>query len=220
MKAAVCAALVVIGTSTLVTGDAFAQCAFDGPYRAKGFRTSLVRKFYGCPSTSFPIPNSQTGTGVPTCSPPSSEESVYDFSDGSYCYFTLLAKHEDPCSTGLSRPCTGVTGRLICTDITQPGGNGTIPAHDDGWVLGMVVRATVDDFDNGDMTVIDFPVRISLPRPHGGTLEDDFRFGSNLLDMSTFLPGCAQIEIVHLTLWDPDGVAFATRGAGTRPRGF
>ena len=210
---------VLAAAASLFAGDAFAQCAFDGPAKAYGLTTSLVRAFAGCPAGSFPAPNSQTGTGVPTCSPPYAH-SPYEFDDSSYCKVRLRAKLEDPCSTGSSSPCTGITGSISCERIMQPGGNGMIPAHTHGWVLSMVVRVTLDDLDLGDMTVIDFPIRIQLKGPSGGKLIDDFRLESNTLSLDDLIPPCAEVELVSMSLQDPDGMPFAKIGGGARPRGF
>jgi hypothetical protein len=215
MKAAVCAAVVVIGTSALAAGDAFAQCAVDGPYKAKGIKTSLIRSFAGCPSATFVIPNSQTGTGVPTCAPPFAH-SQYEFSRPGYCHFSFSAKLMDPCPALGPSPCTITTIHVYCTGILDPGGS-TL-TNTSGWVMSMVLRMTLDDPDNGDMTVIDAPVRVGLPAAVDGrfSLLADLPTLQPTLGLSA-LPACSQLELVHATLQDPDGNPFAKLGGGTRP---
>jgi hypothetical protein len=217
MRSLKLAAVAAVAASSLVGADAFAQCAFDGPSKAKGFRTSLVRAFYGCPATSFPAPNSQTGTGVPACSPPY-PYSIYGFDPHGSCTLKLDAKREEPCSTGFSSECTGLTFGVKCSGILDPGGATLTNAP--GFKLSMVVRTTIDDRDNGDMTVIDFPIWIAVPPAKNGKLSVSTRLSSPLLDLGPGLPGCAELELVHATLRDPDDNPFATLGAGTRPKGF
>jgi hypothetical protein len=198
-----------------LAADAFAQCSFDGPAKAKGFKTSLIRAFASCPCISpcYPVPNSQTGTGVPSCSPPYAP-SAYEFDTPSQCLFKMKVKREEPCSNGNPAACTAATFTLSCSGILDPGGATRTNAS--GFQLSAVIRATVDDPDNGDMTIVNIPISAVLPAADNGRLSATFELADVLL-LNPFAPGCAALEPQSIALKDPNGAPFAVVGSGTRP---
>ncbi len=204
---------------SFAAASAHAQCAFDGPAKAKGIKTSLIRSFAGCPSITFPIPNSQTGTGVPTCAPPYAHSSFLFANKGSGCSFQTSAKLESPCSFGSSGDCMNLKLKAKCSGIVQS--DGTTPDDTPGWKLATVSRATLNDPDNGDMTVINFPVVIAFPQPVKGKMSfsQDTNHILNALGLAS-LPACSEVEVVSLTVQDPGSNPFAKIGAGTRPKGL
>ncbi len=213
---------VLIATVAIVgfaAAGAHAQCAADGPAKAKGLKTSLIRSYAACPSATFLAPNSSTGTGVPTCAPPFAH-SAYQFDNrkGS-CQFSTKAKLEDPCSDGSGVPCSNLAIQAKCGGILDP--DGVTPTNSAGWAVSTVSRATLDDPDNGDMTVIDFPIQIAFPPASKGKLKVKTDSNTLLGDLGlAALPGCAQVEVVTLAIQDPAGQPFAKMGAGTRPKGL
>lgn len=216
-KLTILAAVAFVGASV---ASAHAQCAFDGAAKAKGIKTSLVRAFAGCPSITFAGPNSSTGGGTPTCAPPYAHSSyLFDDKSGS-CDFKTTAKLEDPCSSNsVTRSCFNMSLSSKCKGILR--NDGTSPINgigaDAGWALSTVTRATLNDEDTGDMTVINFPVNIAMSIPSNGSMSVKTDVNTILFDLGLpSLPACAQIEIVSLSLQDPDGNPFAVIGAGTR----
>jgi len=214
--------LAVVVVSIAAASSARAQCAFDGPSKAKGFKTNLVRAFAPCPSITFPAPNSQTGTGVPTCAPPK-DYSLHNggfIPRGSGCSVSAKAKLESPCSAGIgTQDCMNIALKAQCTGVTFV--DGITPTNEPGWSLNIVARATIDDPDFGDMTTINYPVNIVFPQPVKGKFSLKANTSSILLGLGLEpLPACSEVEIVSLSIKDPDDHIFAKIGAGTRPFGF
>jgi len=210
--------LAAVALVSFAAASAHAQCAMDGPAKAKGIKTSLIRSFAACPSITFPAPNSQTGTGVPTCAPPYAH-SPYQFAPkSSGCSFQTSAKLESPCSFNSTGDCMNLALKAKCSGILEP--DNVTPTSTPGWKLATVSRATLNDPDNGDMTVINFPVIISFPPPVKGKMsfKTDTNHVLNGLGLAS-LPSCTQVEVVSLTVQDPASNPFAKIGAGTRPKG-
>lgn len=216
-KLIILAAVAFVGASAV---GAHAQCNFDGSPKAKGIKTSLVRAYAGCPSITFSGPNSFTGGNTPGCSPPYAHSNyVFDQKSGS-CLFKTKAKKEDPCSfNSVTRPCFNLSLQAKCKGILRDDGVTKINGlADAGWALSTVSRATLDDEDNGDMTIINFPVNIAMSIPANGSISVSGDTNHILSDLGiASLPACGQIEIVSLSLQDPNGNPFAVLGAGTRP---
>lgn len=209
------AAVAIVGASVAA---AHAQCAFDGPAKAKGMKSSMVRAFAGCPSITFAGPNSSTGGGTPTCSPPYAH-SQYLFDDAKgKCDFKTSAKKEEPCGDGSGSPCMNLKISAKCSGITRNDGITPISGlTDSGWSVSTISRATLNDNDNGDMTVINFPVQIGMPTPSAGKMSVKTDTNTILAGLGiAALPGCAQVEVVTLAIQDPSGNPFAVMGAGTR----
>jgi len=210
------ALLLVAFTISLHAPDASAQCAVNKPGRAKLMKTSLVREHLGCPSDpDFFFPNSQTGTGTPSCAPPLAE-SDYEFGASGRCTFKMKAFRDELCPLGMgpAAPCMSLELSLDCQDVREPGGDPITNSGGD-WNMEIVVRATFDASDNGDMTVIDVPVVLPMGVANGDlTLKHGPELNSSFL---TGLPPCTQLEVLSLRVLDPDGGHFATMGSGTRP---
>lgn len=110
----------VAATVGCAAASAHAQCSFDGPSKAKGMTTSFVRTHAGCPAGTFPIPNSQTGTGVPTCSPPYAYSSYEFAARGSGCTLKTSTKLESPCSFNGTGDCLNMKVRAACKGVLGP----------------------------------------------------------------------------------------------------
>jgi len=208
------AAIALVG---FTAAGASAQCDFNGPGKAKGIKSSLIRSFAGCPSVTFPGPNSQTGGGTPTCAPPYAHSGyLFDEVKGK-CDFSAKAKLEDPCAFNGTGPCMNLSLKIGCSGVLRDDAITPVNGDDDaGWALSTVSRATLNDPDNGDMTVIDFPVNVPMSIPKSGkfSAKTDTNHILDLLGLPA-LPSCAQIEVLSLSVQDPGGNPFAVIGSGT-----
>jgi hypothetical protein len=222
------AAFALVG---LYAGSASAQCDFNATV-TKGIKGSMIRAFAGCPSTENPTINTATGAGgTPACEPvQSAGGSTYVFGAKGTCSVDIKAKVEKDCSAledasgapiGLPPGACHVTYvKGKCKGILQADGVTPINANDDGgWSLATLSRATVNDADNGDMTIIDFPVTFLFEDPNNGGLKVDSSSAEALASIvgpsGAALPTCTQIEVLKITLKDPNGDAFAVLGGGT-----
>lgn len=210
--------LAVGGLVLGAAADARAQCAFDAPAKAKVTKSSLVRAYAACPGVTFAAPNTSTMAGVPGCTPPTAS-SLYEFDEKGSCSVRLSHSAKTPCPDAIAASCSVVTIVTKCRGILDPGGSALTNAP--GWTLNLVHRATTDDDPNGDMTVVDVPFELALPDAANGKLKSTFDFGScvgicPIFGPSNALPACTQIEILRLTIRDPDGNAFATLGSSGR----
>jgi len=186
---------------------------------------SMVRSFAGCPGITFLAPNTSTSTGggTPGCTPPFAHSEFLFNAKGS-CAVKTKQKLEAPCSTGdgtydcsnlsISAKCSGVVKSDGVSPITT-GVNG----GGDGWGLNTVARATFDDRDRGDMTIIDFPARFAFPPAKKGKLKlksdtNTLLFG--LFGAASELPDCTAIQLLSIAVADGSGNLFAVPGSSTR----
>jgi hypothetical protein len=194
-----------------------AQCAFDAPVKAAGFKSSMVRAYAGCPSITFPGSNTSTMAGVPGCAPPFAL-SDYQFADEkSGCSIQLSHNLKDPCPSGDAVECADIRVKAKCTGVLES--DGLTPASGPGWVLNLSTRITWDDQTRGDMTVIDSPAQFSFSEASGGTLKLDFSI-YDLLCLLFFgcpsFPACLQNHVLSASILDPDGNVFAVLGSSSR----
>ncbi len=202
--------LLVAGTAAL----SHAQCNFNRASRAHVFRSLMVRSYAGCPSITFPAPNSSTGTGVPTCAPPFAHSAFQFDQNRGFCRFQTRTREETPCTDGSGVPCMNVRIRAACRGVKDSSGT---PTNAIGWTLSTISRATLDDPTNGDMTVIDFPVQIPFPQASNGSFRVSTDSNTILANLGlAALPGCSQLEILTVAIQDPAGSPFAKLGASPR----
>jgi hypothetical protein len=229
-----------IATVTLVglyAGIASAQCAFD-IVPAKGVKGSFVRNMAPCPGTEHPagpFPNVETEGETDACAPVTPKQvdglaTTYTYGPKGGCTIQTQAKLVSDCSElessdgtnlGLqSGPChiTFVKGK--CKDILDAT-NTPIGPLDTGWGFATLSRASLDDDTNHDMTVIDFPVTFSFGDPSNGGMKIKSNSAEALLPLvgpnNSDLPDCTSIEIVDVTIKDPNGLPFAKLGGATVP---
>ena len=198
-------------------GSASAQCAFDEPTKAKGFKTSMVRAYASCPGITFPSPNTSTMAGVPGCAAPSPLSAFRFDALKSSCDVKTSHKLEDPCKDGSLVPCSNLQLNVKCAGVNNA--DGVTPNSQAGWNLNTIARATFDDNANGDMTVIDFPAQFPLPQASGGKLKGKFTTNdllNGLFGPGSALPGCTAIELITIKIADPSGNIFASIGSATR----
>jgi hypothetical protein len=212
-----CAAMLLVLTTAI---RSHAQCAFDAPAKAKAIKSSLVRAYASCPGVTFPSPNTSTMAGVPGCAPPT-PSSPYELDDAKgSCTVTLKHSVAIPCGDGSETGCSTLRFGLKCAGLEGPGGGELVDTA--GWSLGVVFRGTVSsEPGDEDVTALDFPLQLPLPEVKNGTLKakiDVGGCGSPLICalFELYVAPCAQLEILSLTLRDPDGNAFATLGSSGR----
>jgi hypothetical protein len=195
-----------------------AQCAFDAPTNAKGIKTSMVRAYAGCVGgITFPASNTSTMAGVPGCTPPF-PLSPYRFADDkSGCTISIKTKYSDAdvCpGTIQSGPCMDSTMKAKCTGVLDGMGQ---PSNDPGFAIQILVRTTFDD-GAGDMTISDFPAQFAAPQMQNGAFGITivpFQSGCELFECLK-PPGCTSVQILNVSLFDPDGNIFAVTGSSSR----
>jgi len=128
-------------------GPASAQRDFNAVAKAKGFKTSMVRMFTGCPTTEHPSINTMTSGNMPACSPVmvkrlhgDATSYVLDPKEGS-CDVQTQAKLEKDCSLvkdangdplGLAAgPCHITYVKSKCKGVFRADGVTPINATDD-----------------------------------------------------------------------------------------
>jgi hypothetical protein len=100
-----------------------------------------------------------------------------------------------------------VPAKIKCTDVLDADGN---PVNGSAWSMWALLRIT-----NDEGTVIDTPGIAALD---AGAVRDGKISGKlELINAPglVFRP-CAEVEVLHLQLRDPDDQIFATMGSGTR----
>ena len=108
-----------------------------------------------------------------------------------------------------------------CSGIV--GANGILPIRftDDGWRLHLLSRLSFRDPLGADMTVIDLPLVFYYSTPYNGGMEIYSSSAEALMGYfgvhNADLPTCTTIEIVDVTVEDPNGLPFAKLGSATRP---
>jgi len=86
------------------------------------------------------------------------------------------------------------------------------------------MRVTTDDYDGGDMTLVDLPTVVRIPGGSNGSLRLSDTYANLTSELFGCLDpvlgcgfdGCTSIEITGISLLDPTGAIFATPGSSTR----
>jgi hypothetical protein len=154
--------------------------------------------------------------GVAACAPPA-PISDYLFDPKGSCSLTIKHETFEQCPDELGGPCTNLRTSVKCRGLLEP--DALTLSESPGWELGLVVRLTYDDDPNGDMTLIDTPLRLAFPQPTApGSLKGRFNLGTCIDYFPCFnhLTACAQVEVISATIYDPDGNAFAKLGSSGR----
>ncbi len=202
------------------------RCGYNSPAKAKGFKTSMVRAFAACPGLTQLI-NASSG-GFPVCTPPFALSS-YQFGPKGKCDVKVSHKNAEPCPLALidSPPtdapvCADQKLLAKCSDIRQSDGITPINAAEDtGWSLQIVARSTflaendtgTDVSDDFPVTLIDFPVVLSMNAPKKGKVLLKTTLADLLQTIGGSLPACTTIQIVSMSIADPTGNVFAKMGS-------
>lgn len=202
---------------------AAAQCAFDRPNGSTSysgnFVGTLVRAFVSCNNPGGNTPNSTGAGGVPSCAPvenynqqAGSPANGWEFRPGT-SYGRVIVKRS---TGGVNLPSFPTTTRdaavtLKLYHIGVAGG----PGYASGFgVLNIVFRATFDDYFSGDMTYIDFPAGFGFQLTGSGSISMTRKLGDYLVQdiNQPRFPDCTNLEVVSVTITDPNGNVFATPG--------
>lgn len=193
---------------------AHAQCSFDAPAKAKGFKSDMVRAYSACPGVTFAAPNTVTMAGVPGCGLPVAT-SVYGFGVEGSCKLQMSHKAERPCAGGCPFDCANMTFKAYCKGVLDGAG---LPIEEGAWSLNTVMRATMDDPVTGDMTVIDVPMQFPFGTPKRGRVKLRRSTNESFIFEICFAPFplCSHVELINVAIVDPAGNVFATMGSSTR----
>lgn len=207
----------------LAPGYASAQCAFNqatGSTTYTGYLSnSLVRAFVSCNNPGGNTPNATNATGtVPTCYPAEnysqqagSPANGWEFHPGtSYGRLTIKRTSGGENLAGYPPTVRDAVITLKMYHIGQTSGGGFASGTGNMQIL---FRATMNDYTFGDMTTIDFPLGLpiqlsggsgTVSKKLGDVMKDDFHLPR--------FPDCTSIEIISVSVSDPNGNVFAVSG--------
>lgn len=205
-----------------ITTNTQAQCSFEHPKKAGKYQASLVQAFVSCGNLGGNTPDATTEGGIPSCKPPQTfNEHNGNFSTGwrwdelkgsgsvqlksakNKIGLSFLDPPDDTTDVAVSLKLNGVLDQL-----GPASGTGT---------LALIVRATLKDRMNGDMTVIDFPAGFGVPITDGKvSLKTTANSLLNNISQPG-LPGCSSLELVDIRVNDENGNTFATVGLFNPP---
>ena len=218
--------LVLIGLAAglLPASDVGAQCAFNRPLGSSSYTglvsTSLVRAFVSCNNPGGNVPNTVGIFGlVPSCPPvenyhqrDGSPAGGWTFGPGT-SYGRVQIKRTSG-GANLVYPPTARDAAIVLKLYhigRADGGPGF--ASGSGSVL-IMVRATTNEYESGDMTMIDFPLSFGFTLT-GGSVSMTKKVGDVLMGIPPGLPrfpDCTTLEIVSVAVKDPNGNVFAVPG--------
>jgi hypothetical protein len=193
-----------------------AGCDYEHPRKAKQFKCDLVQAFISCGNLGGNAVNTTTAGAVPACAPPQTPNQQVGTPPNGWQWWEQRS-----------------TGKLQFRTIQGAGGNtgdlkvklrlrkildGTGGLASGSGTLSTLARATIEDTVvsspgmGTDLTVIDFPAPFPFPMNNGNaTLNTTANTLLQGLGIPP-LPGCTSIEVVDLTVLDPNGNAFAKCG--------
>ncbi len=234
--------LMTVALIGFAAGSASAQCDFNAR-KSQRFQSGMIRTFVGCPS-SWPLtlvkhPNNATSTGLPACSPVIAKPAQvfvwryyyysypeYEFNDNGACTVKITGKvltdcsklrSSDGASLGLPpQPCYDNTIQLKCKGIVHRDGTTLIDGtRDDGWVLAIQTKVSLNDSVSGDMTPVPARVEYLLPTPKKGRIKAKFSATEQSvvpLGLGAMLPPCTVTAILSIRLKSPAGGVDGTAG--------
>lgn len=230
--------IAAIAITTVTAGTAAAQCEFNAIERAKTNVQRYVRAQAPCiGSTQNPSSDGTTTGGTDSCSGVEVYENVvagqatpYQFRRQGGCKTRATIDAVNDCSEltdkngdnlGLDAgPCVNVKFSGKCTHLVQA--DGVTPVHNvSGFQLFTVSRASLNDDVGGDMTVFDFPLTWPFETTKNGVMKlrgetvQRLQEGFVTPASESGLPTCTQLELIALSILDPDGNILARNGLGT-----
>jgi hypothetical protein len=202
-----------------------AQCAFDRPFASSSytgaFKSSLVRAFVSCNNPGGNTPNATTITGtVPTCYPvedfheqAGSPAGGWEFHSGT-SYGTVTLKRAKGVGPNLSFPPPHLDAAIAVKLYHIGSSDGPGFASGTGSIQ-VVLRVTTQDYSGADMTVVDFPFGFPISLSSGnGSGYVTKTVGDILFDLNNpRFTECTSLEVVSVTVRDPNGNVFAVPGA-------
>ena len=205
------AALLVVA---LATSSASAQCSFPHPLKAKSYKTSLVQAFIPCDQPSTLTPNTTTEGGVPACAPPETQNEAYGNPANGWLWgpssdgrFSLRAAKNKIPPLDFEHYSDVIVALTLDQVFDAHGAVANAPG-----TLVLILRMTLDDPANGDMTTLDFPIQFPIT-VQGNQVNLKTSVNARLNEMSLpHLPNCTSIEVIDVSVLDENGNAFATAG--------
>jgi hypothetical protein len=217
------ASIAIVGTIAVIPARAAAQCAFNGPHGSSGstgyFVSSLVRAFVSCGNPGGNTPNTTSVGGIPTCQPvetfhqqAGSPSGGWRFDNGSSYGVVKIRRTSGGDNSPFPPTLRDASVYLKMYHIAQEGGGPGHFASGHGAVQ-IVFRITSDDYANGDMTYVDFPAGFAFTL-NGGYVSMTKKLGDLMRDglSQPRFPDCTSIEVVSVTVVDPNGNIFAVPG--------
>ena len=205
------AAVLVVGISA---SAAMAQCAFEHPQKAKKFQSNFIQAFVSCGNAGGNSPNTTTEGGVPACKPPETFNQQAGTPVTGWRWDELKGSGSVTLKAATSvAPVTPAGSTDLKVKAKLKGVLDGVGLANGTGALATVARATFNDRMNGDITVVDFPANFALTLVDGKgqvkTTADTLLNGIS----QPGLPNCAALEVVSLTVVDPNGNTFANVGA-------
>ena len=205
-------------------------CQFDRPMGSSSgsvgtITTTLMQAYVSCGNPGGNTPNVTTAGGVPSCAPPEtfhqqdgSPVNGWRFSQnpgsGSYGKVYMKRTTAGPNLSGFPQTQRDLYVKLYLRGIVDGGNN---PGSGTG-SLEAVLRVTMEDYQNGEMTVVDFPFSFSVPMTNGSATVVK-KLGDVMTGISQpHFPDCSMIEVVSISIRDPAGNIFAVPGIKLRDR--
>ena len=215
-------ALAVAVGLALVPAQVRAQCSFDQPNGSTSYSgylsTSLVRAFVSCGNVGGNTPNITTAGGVPGCAPvenfdqqAGSPSGGWEFHNGTSYGRVIVKRSSGGPNIGFPPTHHDLAISIKLYHIGNASGGGYASGNGR---LNMILRATMDDYTSGDMTVVDFPMGVGFALSGSGSVSKTIKIGDVLAAIGQpRFPDCTSIEIVSVSVADPNGNIFATQGA-------
>jgi hypothetical protein len=230
MKRLVYSLAFLVAALALAPPRVSAQCAFDRPTQGNvtntgDLRTSLVQAYVGCGNPGGNPPNTINQGGVPACAPPEtfnvqagSPASGWRFSQVPGVSWGRLELNRQ---SGVFVNPPGIRDtriRLNLRKIVLTNGTTPVAAGTPG-TIALVLRATVNDPVNNDMTILDFPINIPFAFTTAGTVTNFTAILGTVMNSSVGFrfPDCASIEVVSVAVLDSNGNVFAVPGIRVIP---
>ncbi len=233
------AAVLALGFTATI---ASAACNVEHPKKAGQLSSNLVQAFVSCGNPGGNTPNSTTEGGVPTCAPPQTFHEQSGSPAGGWLWDEAKGQGKVQFKAAKNKVVSPLNPVPNTADLAvQASMSGVLdengPAGPSSGTLATVARATLEDrggvcaggpnagaacstnsqcpgsfCDGTPMTVVDFPAGFALPMSGG---KAKIKTSANVLLNGIGqpgLPGCSTIEVVSVTVTDPNGDTFANIG--------
>lgn len=230
MKRLTCSLAFLAVAVALAPPRVSAQCAFDRPTHGSitntgDLRTSLVQAFVSCNNPGGNTPNTTTQNGVPACAPPETwnvqagpPASGWRFLQTPGQSWGRLELNRQSGSFTNPNGIRDTRIRLNFRKIVLSNGTTPVAAGTPG-KISLVLRSTIADPSNGDMSLIDFPVDIPFAFTGAGSVTNFTAILGNVMNSSFGyrFPDCSSIEVVSVAVLDSNNNVFAVPGIRVIP---
>lgn len=211
--------LVAIVALAVSVSAASAQCAFGHPKKARKIQLSLTQAFFDCAGSGsgYTPANTATEGGIPACKPPGtlndslSNSSAWRWDDlkGSGQVQFKASSTFPPNPLDPPSNTADVVVQLKLLGVRDASG----PASGNG-KLATLLRMTLNDRVNGDLTAVDYPVTFAFIMTGGkATLKSSIDTALNAAPTPhPGLPKCSSVELLATQVLDVNLNTFATTG--------